>query len=186
MSVDLDRWVRIGVIGRPHGVRGALKVHLDNPRGRTLAPGRAARCVLGGRIVDVVVSSAGGGVIAFAGMHERDGAVGLVHAELQVRRRDLVGDGEGAFLVDLVGSPVVDVGGAALGTLTAFAETGAQLLAEVTTTDGRVVLVPFVAPIVVEAGPPVILAPPRGLFVDDDAVLDERAADDADASAPRR
>jgi 16S rRNA processing protein RimM len=173
MTTDLDRWVRIGVVGRPHGVRGALKIHLDNPRGRSLVPGVAVRCVSAERSIDAVVASAGGGVVAFVGLQDRNDAAALVNAALHVRRRDLVGDGDGAFLIDLVGCPVIDVAGAALGTLSAFADTGAQLLAEVKTADGRVVLVPFVAPIVVDAGPPIVLAPPRGLFVEDDAIVAE-------------
>jgi len=179
MSIEPDRFVRIGIVGRPHGVRGALKVHLDNPKGRTLVAGRAVRCVLPGRAVDHVVASAGGGVVAFAGLEDRSAAEALVNAELQVRRRDLVGEGDGVFLVDLVGAAVTDVAGAALGTLKGFTDTGAQLLAEVATPGGRVVLVPFVAPILVQAGPPVVLAPPGGLFNDDDALV----ADDEDAPA---
>jgi 16S rRNA processing protein RimM len=182
MTIDLDRWVRLGVLGRPHGVRGALKIHLDNPRGRTVVKGLAVRCVGAARSIDAVVASVGGGVVTFVGLEDRNDAAALVNAELQVKRRDLVGDGDGAFLVDLVGSPVVDVAGASLGTLVAFADTGAQLLAEVKTTEGRAVLVPFVAPIVVDAGPPVVLAPPRGLFVEDEAIV----ADDAEGAPGER
>lgn len=180
MSIDPDRFVRIGVIGRPHGVRGALKVHLDNPKGRTLAPGRQLRLVFeGGRTVDHVVATAGGGVVTLVGLDDRTVAEGLVHAEVQVRRRDFASEGEGAFLIDLVGAAVVDVAGKPLGTLKGFIDTGGQLLAEVQTGERTVVLVPFVAPIVQRAGPPIVLAPPTGLF-DDDAAL---VADDADAPA---
>lgn len=179
MSIEPDRFVRIGVVGRPHGVRGALKVHLDNPKGRTLVAGRAIRCVLAGKVIDHVVKTAGGGVVTLEGLDDRSAAEALVHAEVQVRRKDLVGDGDGAFLVDLVGAPVTDASGAPLGTLKGFIDTGAQLLAEVATPGGRVVLVPFVAPILVQAGPPVVLAPPTGLFNDDDALV----ADDEDAPA---
>ena len=179
MALEPDRFVRIGVVGRPHGVRGALKVHLDNPKGRTLVAGRAVRCVLAGRVVDHVVRSAGGGVVTLEGLDDRSGAEALVHAEVQVRRKDLGGEGDGVFLVDLVGAPVTDSTGAALGTLKGFIDTGAQLLAEVATPGGRVVLVPFVPPILVQAGPPIVLAPPGGLFNDDDALV----ADDEDAPA---
>jgi 16S rRNA processing protein RimM len=179
MRVEPDRFVRIGVVGRPHGVRGALKVHLDNPKGRTLVAGRAVRCVLPGRTVDHVVQTAGGGVVTFVGLDDRTVAEALVHAEVQVRRKDLVGDGDGVFLVDLVGAPVVDGAGGPLGSLKGFIDTGAQLLGEVATPGGRVVLVPFVAPILVQAGPPIVLAPPGGLFNEDDAIV----ADDEDAPA---
>jgi 16S rRNA processing protein RimM len=179
MALEPDRFVRIGVVGRPHGVRGALKVHLDNPKGRTLVAGRAVRCVLAGRVVEHVVKSAGGGVMTLEGLDDRSGAEALVHAEVQVRRKDLGGEGDGVFLVDLVGAPVTDSTGAALGTLKGFTDTGAQLLAEVATPGGRVVLVPFVPPILVQAGPPIVLAPPGGLFNDEDALV----ADDEDAPA---
>lgn len=179
MRLDPERFVRIGVVGRPHGVRGALKMHLDNPKGRTLVAGRVVRCVLPGQTVEHVVQSAGGGVLTFVGLDDRTAAESLVHAEVQVRRKDLVGDGDGVFLVDLVGAPVVDGAGAALGTLKGFIDTGAQLLGEVATPDGRVVLVPFVPPILVQAGPPIVLAPPQGLFNDDAAIF----ADDEDKPA---
>jgi 16S rRNA processing protein RimM len=182
MRVDPDRFVRIGVVGRPHGVRGALKIHLDNPKGRTLVAGLTVRCVAAGRSVEHVIKSVGGGVVAFEGLDDRSAAEALVHAEVQVRRRDLAADGDGVFLVDLVGAPVTDGAGATLGTLKGFTDTGAQLLAEIASAGGRVVLVPFVAPILVQAGPPIVLAPPTGLFNDDDALV----ADDEDAPAEAR
>jgi len=171
MTIDPDRFVRIGVVGRPHGVRGALKLHLDNPKGRTLAVGRVVRCVLPGRVIDQVIKSVGGGVVTFEGLDNRNAAEALVHAEVQVRRKDLASDGDGVFLIDLVGACVTDVSGTTLGTLGGFTDTGAQLLGEVITTGGRVVLVPFVAPILVQPGPPIVLAPPVGLFNADDALV---------------
>lgn len=179
MGVDPDRLVRLGVVGRPHGVRGGLKVHLDNPKGRTLIAGRKVRLQLAGRALDHVVAIAGGGVVTFVGVEGRTAAEALVHAELFVRRGDLAADGDGAFLVDLVGQDVVHTDGRPLGTLAGFIDTGAQLLAEIRLEGGRVVLVPFVAPIVVGAGPPIVLAPPAGLFDGEDAVV----ADDEDAPA---
>jgi hypothetical protein len=58
-----------------------------------------------------------------------------------------------------------------------FIDSGPQLLAEVKTPSGRVVLVPFVPPIVNSLGPPIVLAPPGGLFNDEDALVAGSAHD---------
>ncbi len=182
--ISAESWIRVGVIGRPHGVRGALKLHLDNPDGDTVVAGLGVRVVVGGTAREIQIKTVGGGIITFDDISDRDVAAGLVNGVVEVRRADFKDDDddEGAFLVDLVGSDVVDVGGAALGVLDGFVDTGMQLLAEVRVPSGAIVLVPFVPPIVQDTGPPIVLAPPGGLF-DPDSALDAGDADKADESA---
>jgi len=174
MSNADERWVRLGVVGRPHGVKGAVKVNLDHKDGRTL---RAGLRVMVGDVVRGIVTVSGDAV-SFEGITDRDVAASLTHKELSVRRGDF---GAGDYLVDLVGANVTDVAGTPLGTIKGFLTSGPQLLAEVQTA-ADVVLVPFVAPIVARLGPPVVLAPPPGLF-DDDALVagDAASADTTDA-----
>jgi 16S rRNA processing protein RimM len=181
MTVPDDTWVRLGVVGRPHGVRGSMKMHLDNPDSETLHPGLAVRCIKAGKTHSLTVAKIASGIITFEGFADRTAAEGMVNAELQVQRSDFVdSEDEGsAFLIDLLGVAVVDTSGVALGTLQSFIDSGPQLLAEVKTPSGRVVLVPFVPPIVNDLGPPVVLLPPGGLFNDEDAIV-AGSADDAD------
>jgi 16S rRNA processing protein RimM len=177
-----ETWVRVGVLGRPHGIRGALKLHLDNPDGQTVVVGLGLRAVSGATIRPLRVQTLRSGVVTFDDVADRDAAVGLVNAVVEVRRADFVEDedDEGAFLVDLVGSDVVDVGGNALGVLKGFVDTGMQLLAEVRVASGAVVLVPFVPPIVQDTGPPIVLAPPGGLF-DPEAAIEANDENEAPA-----
>lgn len=173
-----DPWVRIGIVGRPHGVKGALKIHLDNPDSKTLHSGLSVQCIKAGKIHTLTITKIGSGIINFEGFSDRTIAEGMVNAELQVRRSDFVDDDDdSAFLIDLLGAPIVDMAGAGLGILLSFIDSGPQLLAEVKTPSGRVVLVPFVPPIVNSLGPPIVLAPPGGLFNDEDALVAGSAHD---------
>jgi 16S rRNA processing protein RimM len=176
----MTTWVRLGVVGRPHGVRGAVKLHLDNPDGRTLRSGLAVRVTFGAVSTSRVLRRAAAGVVEFADVADRDAAAALTHAVVEVRREDFVDDeDDGVFLIDLIGRAVVDVGGQSLGRISSFHDNGAQPLAEVTTASGERVLVPFVPPIVVDAGDPVVLAPPLGLFDDAQAIVAGDASADA-------
>jgi 16S rRNA processing protein RimM len=178
MGTSDDPWVRIGVVGRPHGVKGALKIHLDNPDSQTLHSGLSVHCIKAGKTHTLTITKIGSGIITFEGFSDRTMAEGMVNAELQVRRSDFVDDDDdSAFLIDLLGTPIVDMAGVALGTLVSFIDSGPQLLAEVKTPSGRVVLVPFVPPIVNNLGPPVVLAPPGGLFNEEDALVAGSAHD---------
>lgn len=187
-----DVWIRLGVIGRPHGIRGALKLHLDNPDSETLRAGLEVRLVVGNAAPRLItIEKLQPGIVTLRGLADRTAAEALRHAVVEVRRSDFVDvddddDGVDAFLVDLIGAPVRTVDGVALGTILGFTDNVAQTLAEVRPLGkGPSVLVPFVPPIVHGIDDDgVVLAPPPGLF-DDDALVagsaheaDTRAADD--------
>jgi 16S rRNA processing protein RimM len=172
----MSAWVRLGVVGRPHGVRGALKVHLDNPKSTALRAGVVVRLVQGPSQREYAVRACGGGVLSIADVVDRDAAQALVHAVIEVPRASL---GPETLLVDLLGCAVVDVAGAPLGRLERFHDNGAQPVAEIAVAGGSTVLVPFVPPLVVSSGPPVVLAPPAGLF-DDAQALVAGSAEDVD------
>jgi hypothetical protein len=80
------RWVRLGVVGRPHGVRGAMKVHLDNPRSTALRGGLRVRLTVGSASDERVLRSASGGAVVFDGIDDRDAALALTHAVVEVRK----------------------------------------------------------------------------------------------------
>lgn len=164
----MSDWIRIGVIGRPHGIKGALKVHLDNPDSDTLEKGLPVRLEHNGVVKDHVVALVGGGHVGFVGIADRTAAEPLVGALLLAQRADFDDDDDAVYLVDNVGKAVVDVAGNALGVIDGFSDNGAQALAEVKTPAGKIVLVPFVPPIVDSVGDKVVLRVPEGLFNLDD------------------
>lgn len=158
------------MVGRPHGVRGLLKIHLDNPGSKTLEKGLVVRLEHNGAVVDDVVASVGGGIFGLVKCPDRNAAELMVGAVLLVQRKDFDDDDDDAvYLVDNVGKAVVDVDGAALGVIVGFGDNGAQPLAEVKTPAGKIVLVPFVPPIVDRVGDDVVvLRVPEGLFTLDE------------------
>ena len=182
MPVDPDRLLLVGRIGRPHGVRGEMKVHPE-----TDDPDRLVdldRLFVGDRpeaarevAVDGVRFQYPKGrtvvLLSLAGVDTREGAEDLVGRELYADERDLpaLADGE-AYLHDLVGLEVVvvdDAGGAVgdpVGTVRDFYE-GAQLLFAIERPDGTEVLLPdvdeFVDRLDLEERR-LYVRPPEGLF----------------------
>lgn len=105
--------LQIGVITRPHGVRGELKVRLHNEESDALLavttllvkPQRGAPLSLA---VEGVRGSSKGPIITLAGVVGRDAADALRGAELWVERASLEPLEEGEYyLVDLIGCQVV-------------------------------------------------------------------------------
>lgn len=104
--------LQIGVIARPHGVRGELKVHLHFEDSRALEEcesvvveperGEAQRLV-----VESLRGSAKGPILALRGVEGRDAADALRGAKLWVERSEVAPLEPGEyFLVDLVGCEV--------------------------------------------------------------------------------
>jgi 16S rRNA processing protein RimM len=171
-----DGWVSLGVVGRPHGIKGTCHFHPWNAAGETL---RAGLDVQVGRELRRVARYAAS-LLSFEGVASREDAAALQGREVFARRDDFV-DKDELFLVDLVGAPVRDVHGRSLGLVAALSDNGAQPLL-VVRRDGtdEEVLVPFVPAIVRDASPTaVVLAPPAGLFDEAEAI---EARDHADAA----
>lgn len=174
-----DEWVRIGVIGRPHGVQGALKVHLDDPDSTTLKKDLVVSLAEKSGARERRVQRYAAGVLVLEDVADRDAADALKGAALLVRRQDFPVDKDAVYLVDVVGRAVRSAQGANLGAIRAFSDNGAQPLAHVQTASGEVLL-PFVAPLVVAIHDDVVIvAPPPGLFDDGAAIAAAHAGDDA-------
>lgn len=185
-----DPWIYIGRVARPHGVRGGVKLHLENPDGDVLRDGIALRLELPeGAPREVAVTRVYGDAnVDLEEISDRDAAEALRNARVHVRRSDFPPpDEDETYLVDLLGAEVRHVDGRVLGVLESFSDNRAQPLAEVRTPDdgsasgqgGRLVLVPFVPGIVSdvnEAERVVVLDPPLGLF--------EELPDDEGAAVP--
>lgn len=173
-AAEGERWVLVGRVSRPHGVRGGLKVELENPDSALLATGLKVKLQRrsGAGKEATVTRVYGGSNVELDTCDDRNTAESLRGVEVWVRRADFppVDDDE-TYLIDLIGARVVHREGHDLGVIEAFSDNGAQPLAEVRTSAAKtLVLVPFVPPIVQavdEAARCVVLAPPAGLFDDD-------------------
>ncbi|MGF1466041.1 MAG: ribosome maturation factor RimM [Sandaracinaceae bacterium] len=121
MTGGADRLVALGVVSRPHGVRGELRVHRFNPAsGLLLAMDRVWLGPAPARAYAVESARAHGDAVLLrlAGVGTREAADELRGAEVSVpRARFPAPDAEEVYHVDLVGLLVVEEGGKGLGTV---------------------------------------------------------------------
>ena len=159
-----DRLILMGVIGKPHGVRGAVHVHAYCEDPRALADlslrdqrGRGVRLAWVGEGIARIteVGDSGERIVA-----DRDAAARLANTRLYVERSKLPPAGaEEFYLADLIGLAAIGADGASLGTITAVHDYGAGASLELN--DGR--LIPFtrasVPAIDLDAGVVVVVPP---------------------------
>jgi 16S rRNA processing protein RimM len=154
--------ILMGVIGKPHGVRGAVHVHAytDNPTSLADFPLRDQR----GRRVELAwVTDGVARVTLFEAdrkiaVSDRDAAARLVNVQLFVERAALPPAAEDEFyLADLIGLAAIGADGASLGTITAVHDYGAG--ASIELDDGS--LLPFTRAVV----PQIDLAAKRAIVV---------------------
>lgn len=161
-----DALVLMGMIGRPHGVRGLAHVRSFTADPADL-PGYGPFCDGGGRRFALRwVSDGVAAVTELLGearqpVADRNAAERLVNTRLFVKRGQLPATGEDEFyLADLIGLEAVDSAGAALGRVAAVHDYGAGTSLEI-----GPLLVPFTRACVPEvdiaAGRLVVLAPPE-------------------------
>ena len=107
------RWVALGRIVRAHGIRGEVRVALDNPESRTL---QGVRSVLlrgpdGVRTVAVERARAVPGaamLLKLEGVPDRNAAQAIAGVAVEVPREALEAEGDGEhYVCDLIGSTVV-------------------------------------------------------------------------------
>jgi 16S rRNA processing protein RimM len=165
--------VLVGIVGRPHGIRGEVSVDLrtDEPE-RRFAAQRQLRVEDTERRLTVSASRASNGrfLVSFAGVEDRTAAEAVRGLRLVV---DVVAAErpaqEGEFYDrQLIGLAVLDAAGVRRGVVTAVLHRSAQDLLEITTVAGPR-LIPFVAALVPEvdlAAREVRLADVPGLLSD--------------------
>jgi 16S rRNA processing protein RimM len=181
---DTGTEVVVGRVGRPHGVRGqvAVEVRTDQPE-RRFAAGQRLRLSRphGGRTELEVLAArphAGRLLVTFAEVGDRTVAEALRGTLLSVvvDPGEVPDDPEEFYDHQLVGLQVEDGSGAPLGTVSAVTHLPGQDLIAVSwpgPAGPREVLVPFVRAIVTQvsvATGRVVVDPPPGLFVTEDAV----------------
>jgi 16S rRNA processing protein RimM len=165
----------VGRVGRPHGIRGEVTVvvRTDDPERRL-----AAGCVLatepaaaGPLAVAAVRWHSGRLLVRFDGYTDRTGAEELAGTLLVVDSAELPDPDDPDEFHDhqLIGLPVITVGGERVGVVTDVLHYGQDLLV-VTPEGGRrgaEIMVPFVAALVPEVDVPagkIVIDPPPGLI----------------------
>ena len=161
--------VLLGVLGRPHGVRGLMHVlsHTDPPDALAeygvleTADGRRFTLAWRGPGLAALTEQTASGPRPVA---DRDAAEALVNASLFVPRDRLPApEADEFYLADLVGLAARDAAGAALGRIAAVHDYGAGASLEVHRDGAAPLLVPFTRAAVPEvdlAAGVVVLAPP--------------------------
>jgi 16S rRNA processing protein RimM len=141
--------ILLGVIGRPHGVRGLVHVvsHTEDPASLAnygpLDDGAGRRFVLRWRAegVAAVVELIDGREVPVI---DRDAAARLTNTRLYTDRANLPATEEEEFyLADLVGLSAQDAAGALLGTVAIVHDYGAGVSLEIVRADAPALLVPF-------------------------------------------
>jgi 16S rRNA processing protein RimM len=160
--------ILLGVIGRPHGVRGLVHVTSHTADKAALADygplsdgkGRRFTLALRGEGVAELAELRDGVAVRVA---DRDAAARLTNTRLYIERARLPAPGDNEFyLADLIGLDAVDASGLARGRVVAVHDYGAGASLEIAA-DGRPLIVPFTRAAVPEvdiAGGRVVVSPP--------------------------
>ncbi len=163
--------ILMGVIGRPHGVRGLLRVtsYADDITAHgPLSDAKARRFVLRWRGAGVAEV---GGLVGAAEVKvaDRTAAETLTNTRLYLDRARLPEPEQDEFyLADLVGLTAVDAAGSQLGSLCAVHDYGAGVSLEIERQGAPPLLVPFTracVPLVDIAGGQVTVVPPEDVVL---------------------
>jgi 16S rRNA processing protein RimM len=170
-----ERTIQLGVIGRPHGVRGLVHVtsHTADPADLTaygpLSDGGGRRFVLRWKAEGVAEVSEviGGETVKVA---DRTAAERLTNTRLCIDRTALPPPDEDDeyYLADLIGLDAVDTTGTLLGGISAVHDYGAGASLEIERPAGSALILPFTqacVPTVDIAGGRVVVVPPEEIIV---------------------
>ncbi len=136
--------IRVGVIGRAHGIQGAVRVCTENDsllRIKTVYLGEnreayeVKKAVRAGRFVNLELN----------GVEDRDQAAELTGLDVWIDRSGLRTLKNAFYVCDLVGSTICDETGHAWGVVNAVMPSGAHDLLQYVRPDGGLGLVPFVS-----------------------------------------
>jgi 16S rRNA processing protein RimM len=158
--------VMVGEIGRPHGVRGLVRLRAFTEDPAAIAAYSPLTDESGAKRFAITLK--GGDIAAVDGVTDRDAAQRLTGTKLFVERDRLPATSEEEFyLTDLIGLAAVTEGGESLGRVRAVEDHGAGPFLIVDGA-GREHLLPFtraVVPVVDVAGGRVTVVPPGEIIV---------------------
>jgi len=141
--------VLVGLVARPHGLRGEVKIEVHSDVAGRFEPGRELLIAAANRPPRTVRVASfrrvrGGGVIRLEGVADREAAEALRGARLEVAASQVPAAPDGMYYhFELVGCRCVDRELGDLGEVKAVVEDGGGVLLEVTDGD-RTLPVPFV------------------------------------------
>jgi 16S rRNA processing protein RimM len=155
--------VIIGKVGRPHGVRGEVRVFTESEESETLAQVRKITLALPeGSRREYAIKHAKAAprywVLTLEGINDREAAAALVGAACVVPRSALpqLDDADEFYYHDLIGLDVVDASGTNLGRVIEIFDNGAHEVLVYSHTHGEPEMVPlieeFVGSIDLDAG----------------------------------
>lgn len=184
MAGARDR-VALGVIGRPHGVKGLVRIRPYTERPGDVAAYGPVALADGRRFEVTVVGEARGTVTArLSGVTDRDAAAALTGREIFVARAALPETVANEYYHhDLIGLAAEGVDGMALGRVVAVHDFGAGPVLEIARENGGSVMVPFTDAVVPEVdmvGGRMVIDPPPGLLDEDEVPGTD--ADDEDGN----
>lgn len=158
--------VVVGEIGRPHGVRGLVRLRAFTDDPAAIAAYSPLTDETGAKRFAITLK--GGDIAAIDGVADRDAAQRLTGTRLYVERDRLPPPEDDEFyLTDLIGLAAVTDGGEGLGTIRSVEDHGAGAFIIVEGA-GREHLLPFtraVVPVVDVAGGRVTVVPPEEIIV---------------------
>ena len=144
-----DRWLMLGRVGRPHGMRGHFFVSgRSEPIPRSYGEVRIGQRPETAEPARLEASFLRGGrpVLLCSLAQDRRAAQQLTHQFIWIRRCQLPAPAQDEFLwADLEGRRLVDVDGVCLGTIKKVYNLGASDLMEVVDQDGASVDIPLVS-----------------------------------------
>jgi 16S rRNA processing protein RimM len=145
----MEDLLRVGVITQTHGIRGEVKVFPTTDDPMRFKKLKACVIQLKRETVQLEVQSVKFFkqyvILKFKGYDNINDIEQFVKKDLMVTRDNAVKCEPGEyFICDLIGLKVVTDDGKELGTLTEVLETGANNVYEVTTTNGKQVLIPVI------------------------------------------
>ncbi len=158
-KVDPDAiWIEVGKVGRPHGLKGELRLQVYNldsdvwqvgQRLRAWLPGKPAVLLELGQFRDILPMP----TALFVGIDDRDVAAKLTHAVLAVDQQELPeADADEFYLHELIGATVLDdATRKPVGVVRALLETPSDVL-EISLNSGEAAMIPVHAEAITEMG----------------------------------
>lgn len=151
-------WIEVAKVGRPHGLRGDVRLQVYNPGSEVWQPGQRLRAWLPGRPAVLLELASFRDILplptaTFVGVADRDLAARLTHAALFVDRDELAAaDDDEFFLHDLIDARVLDAATRAeVGTVTGLLETPQDVLV-IALRSGASAMIPVGADAITEMG----------------------------------
>ncbi len=154
----VQQWIEVAKVGRPFGVNGAVHLQIHNPQSALWRKGTQFRVWQSGapaKTLHLMTLRPANAVFVatFVGVSDRQLAVALTHALLQVAADDLPpADDDEVYVHQIIGAQVFEeTTGALAGQVVAVVEL-AQTMLQVRLTDGGEALVPIASDAVVSLG----------------------------------